>query len=129
MASKMKKTPRILAVLAFAGAVVLGSAQAATALGYSPVVNCSGGGQLSGRTYQVTFSSAGGNTYMDNGCGGNVRAAGIQIYYQTYPGGPYAYTSNKVVQGGQASLTQSGTANGTHRGYNGSGGQVGSTNS
>ena len=86
MTLKRRKTPRILAVLAFAGAVLLGSAQGATALGWSSVVNCAGGGQLSGHSYQVTFTNAGGNTYADLGCGENVS---IRLYYQAYPGGPY----------------------------------------
>lgn len=128
MTSKPRKTPRVLAVLAFAGAVLLGTAPAATALGWSPVVNCSGGGQLSGRSYQVTFSNAGGNTYADNGCAGGA-STGIQLYYQAYPGGPYYWTSQKLVQGSQVALTQTGTWNGRHKAYNGSGVQVGSTNS
>jgi len=99
------------------------------ALGWSPVASCSGGGQLSGRSYQVTFSNAGGNTYADLGCGGSINASGIQLYYQSYPGGPYYYTSQKVVQGSQAALTQSGTWNGYHKAFNSGGGQVGSTSS
>lgn len=129
MTSQRRKTSRAVAVLAFAVAVVLGSAQGATALGWSAVVNCSGGGQLSGRSYQVTFSNAGGDTWADNGCGGNIKASGLQLYYQAYPGGPYYWTSQKLVQGGVASLTQSGTWNGRHKAYNSSGGQVGSVNS
>lgn len=128
MTSKRRKTPRVLAVLAFAGAALLASAPAASALGWSPVVNCSGGGQLSGRTYQVTFSNAGGNTYADNGCAGGA-SVGIQLYYQAYPGGPYYWGSQKLVQGSQVAKTQSGTWNGRHKAYNGSGVQVGSTNS
>lgn len=126
---RRKKTPRVLAVLAFAIAVLLGSAQGATALGWSPVVNCSGGGQLSGRSYQITFSNAGGNTYADNGCGGSIRASSIAVRYQSYPGGPYYTTSQYVVQGSVASRTQSGTWNGYHRAFNSSGGQVGYTSS
>lgn len=92
-------------------------------------MNCSGGGQLSGRSYQITFSNAGGNTYADFGCGGSPNATGISVYYQSYPGGPYYYSSQRLVQGSTANLTQSGTWNGYHKAYNGSGGQVASVNS
>lgn len=112
MTARPRKTPRVLA-----------------ARDWSPVVNCSGGGQLSGHSYQITFSNAGGNTYADNGCGGNIRASGISLRYQSYPGIPYYTTSQKAVQGAQVALTQSGTANGYHRAYNGGGGQVGYTSS
>lgn len=60
MTTKGRKPSRILAGLAFAGVIVLGGTQAASALGWSPVVNCSGGGILSGRSYQISFSNAGG---------------------------------------------------------------------
>lgn len=126
---RRKTTQRVLAVLAFATAVLLGSAPAAMALGWSPVVNCSGGGQLSGRSYHITFSNAGGDTYADNGCGGNIRASSIAVRYQAYPGGPYYTTSQKVVQGSVASRTQSGTWNGYHRAFTSGGGQVGYTSS
>lgn len=92
-------------------------------------MNCSGGGQLSGRSYQVTFSNAGGNTYADLGCGGSINATGIKLWYQSYPGGPYYWTSQKTIQGSQVGLTQGGTWNGSHKAYNSSGVQVGSTSS
>lgn len=99
------------------------------ALGWSTVVNCTGGGQLSGRSYQITFSNAGGNTYADFGCGGSPNASGISVYYQVYPGGPYAYSSQKLVQGSQVALTQPGTWNGYHKAYRSGGVLVGSVNS
>ena len=126
MTYKRRKTPRVLAVLAFTVVALLGGAQGAAALGWSPVVNCAGGGQLSGRSYQITFSNAGGDTYAGLGCGGN---SGIQLRYQAYPGGPSYLTSQKLVQGYSVSLTQSGTTNGYHKAYNHSGVQVGSTSS
>lgn len=126
MRTMRKKTPRVLALLAFSGALVLAGSQGAAALGWSSVVNCTGGGQLSGRTYQITWSNAGGNSYADLGCGGNT---GIQIYYQAYHGGPYYWSSQKVAQGYQVSMTQSGTWNGRHTAFNNSGVQVGSVNS
>jgi hypothetical protein len=129
MTPERRRTPRVLAALAFAGMMVLGGTQAASAIGWSPVVNCSGGGILSGRSYEITFSNAGGNTYLDNGCGGTISSSGLQLRYQVYPGGPYALTSQRVQQGGVTSLTQAGTANGYHKAYNSGGGQVCSTNS
>lgn len=129
MTAKRRRTPRVLAVLAFAGVALLGGAQGATALGWSPVVNCAGGGQLSGRSYHITFSNAGGDTYADNGCGGSINATGISVRYQAYPGGPYYNSSQKLVQGSVVSMTQSGTSNGYHKAYNSSGVQVGSTSS
>lgn len=129
MTTKGRKPSRILAGLAFAGVIVLGGTQAASALGWSPVVNCSGGGILSGRSYQISFSNAGGNTYLDDNCGGSIGNAGLQLRYQVYPGGPWALTSQRVQQGPVTSLTEAGTWNGYHKAYNSSGGQVGSTNS
>lgn len=129
MAQKRRKTPRALVALALAGAVVFGGTQAASALGWSPVVSCSGGGILSGRSYQITFSNAGGNTYLDDNCGGTIGNAGLQLRYQVYPGGPYALTSQRVQQGSVTSLKQSGTSNGYHKAYNSNGSQVGSTSS
>jgi len=90
------------------------------------VVNFAGGGQLSGRSYQVTFTNAGGNTYADLGCGENVS---IRLYYQAYPGGPYYTTPLLLVQGSSVAKTQGDTWNGYHKAYNGSGVQVGSVNS
>lgn len=123
-----RRFSRTVAATALVVVSLLTGAHAATALGWSPVVNCSGGGQLSGRSYQVTFSNAGGNTYADNGCAGGASTS-IQLYYQAYPGGPYYWTPTKLVQGSQVALTQSGTWNGRHKAYNGSGVLVGSTNS
>ncbi len=92
-------------------------------------MNCSGGGILSGRSYQISFSNAGGNTYLDTGCGGSSANAGLQLRYQIYPGGPWATTSQRVQQGPVTSQTQSGTWNGYHKAFNGTGVQIGSTNS
>lgn len=69
------------------------------------------------------------DTYADNGCGGSIRASGIQLYYQSYPGGPYYWTSQRIVQGSQANLTQGGTWNGRHKAYKSGGVLVASTNS
>jgi len=100
-------------------------AQAASALGWSPVVSCGNGGILSGRSYQISFSNAGGESYADSGCGPN---AGIILRYQAYPGGPYYNTSQSIAYG-VVSKTQSGTWNGYHRAFTTGGVQVGSTNS
>lgn len=62
----------------------------------------------------------------DLGCGAHT---GITLYHQSYTGGPYYYTSQKLVQGSTVALTQGGTWNGYHKAYNGSGVQVGSVNS
>jgi len=118
-----------LATLAFTAVALLVGTQGASALGWSTVVECSGGGFLSGRSYRITFANAGGNTYLDYGCGGSIPASGLQIRYQVYPGGPYAYTSWRLQQGSATALTQAGTQNGYHKAFNSSGGQVGSVNS
>ena len=76
-------------------------------------MDCTNGGNLSGRSYQYTFSDAGGGSYAELGCG---PYAGIQLYYQSYPGGPYYTTSNTIALG-TASKTQAGTWNGYHRAF------------
>ncbi len=129
MTRKHRRTRRVLATLAFTAVAMFGGTQAATALGWSTVVECSGGGILSGRSYRITFSNAGGNTYLDMGCGGSRPNSGLQIRYQVYPGGPYAYTSWRLQQGPATAMTQAGTQNGYHKAFNSSGGQVGSVNS
>lgn len=129
MTPKRRTTRRFFAALVFTAVAVFGGAQAASALGWSTVVECSGGGFLSGRSYRVTFSSAGGNTYLDYNCGGSRPNSGLQIRYQVYPGGPYAYTSWRLQQGPGTAMTQAGTQNGYHKAFNSTGGQVGSVNS
>lgn len=120
-----RRFPRSLAVAALVAVSLLTGAQAASGLGWSPVVSCGNGGILSGRSYQTTFSNAGGNSYADSGCGPN---AAIILRYQAYPGGPYYNTSQSIAYG-TVSKTQSGTWNGYHKAFSNSGVQVGSTNS
>lgn len=87
-------------------------------------MSCSNGGILSGRSYQITFSNAGGNTYADSGCG---PTAQIALRYQVYPGSPsYAITSNSSAIG-TVSKTQAGTVTGYHLARDIFGWSVGST--
>jgi hypothetical protein len=120
-----RRFSRAVAVTALVLVSLLTGAQAATALGWSPVVPCGNGGILSGRSYQITFSNAGGNSYADSGCGPN---AAIILRYQAYPGGPWYNTSQSIAYG-TVSKAQSGSWNGYHKAFTTSGVQVGLTNS
>lgn len=106
--------------------VMLGGASPATALGYAPIVNCIGGGNLNGRSYQFTFSDAGGWTSAELDCSN--KTAAIQLRYQAYPGSP-TYTTSQSFGTGYVSKTQSGTVGGIHRALNQFGTVLATTNS
>lgn len=104
--------------------LVAGSVAPAFSLGWSPAVTCANGGTVSGQSYRITFSNAGGNTAADAGCG---PSAGIQLRYQAYPGSPY-YVTGQSIASYYVSRVQGGTENGYHRAYS-SGVLVGQTSS